>query len=110
MSPRVFCFRGRGQVESGKIDLQIQLAQAGDFHLGLEQADLERLVAVNRNNDPFPDSIFVKNVMAALDPGQNPALLAEKAAKLPPRDLLQTATSRSWEFLSVVRPEGSVSR
>jgi hypothetical protein len=49
-------------------------------------------------------------MVASLDSGQRPTVIRQQAAKVFSRNLLQTANSRSWEFLSEVRPEGSVSR
>ena len=65
---------------------------------------------MNWDDDSFPDTVLEENMVASLDSGQRPTLIRQQAAKVFSRNLLQTANTRSWEFLSEVRPEGSVSR
>ena len=76
----------------------------------IEKADFQRLVSVNWDHNSFPNTFLEENMVAALDSSQSPSFIGQKPAKIFAGDLFQTANSRSWEFLSAVRPEGSVSR
>ena len=90
--------------------LQIGFFDIGDLHLSFEQSNFEGLITVNGNHNSFPNSIFEEDMMTSLGSGQRPPLIGQKTAKIFSRNLFQTANSRSWEFLSAVKPEGSVSR
>lgn len=58
--------------------LEIGFLQAGNFHLMLQQAQFERFVGVNRNNDAFAMIGVGENVVAAFDAGEISAVLLEE--------------------------------
>ncbi len=55
--------------------LQIRLGKSGNFHLVLQQADLQRLISVNRDDDAFPMSFLGENMMAAVDALKLPSMV-----------------------------------
>src|SRR3954452_14335005 len=83
------------------LKLQIALIQFGDFHEGPKQADFERVISVNRNDQPFSSARFNKDMMAALNSCERPALALDDCGQLLARDLLHKASSMTRSLLPI---------
>ena len=63
--------RERGETEGSEVGF----GEAGDCHLMFEEAEFERVVAVDRDDDAFAMAGFGENMVAAVDAGEVPAAL-----------------------------------
>jgi len=57
-----------------KFGSNLVFEETGDFHLRAQEADFERLVAVDWYNNPLWSSLLDENVVTALDACQHPSL------------------------------------
>ena len=84
----------RVTVASGRrLNSEIVFGESGNLHQRTKQPNFQRLVSVNRDHDSFPPTRHGEDVMTAVHPGQLPPVPLYKTRKLPPGDLLHTATS-----------------
>jgi hypothetical protein len=82
---------GRWEREVG---LNVFFGEPGDFHLRAQQAYLERLVAMDRDNSPFRMTSFEENLVAAFGPSEYPALAPNGTGKILAGNLFQSANSK----------------
>jgi hypothetical protein len=72
---------------------QIVLLQTSNLHERSQQTNLQRLIAMNRNDDSFSSSRHRKNVVTAVNAGECPTVLLKNPRKFATGDLFYTATS-----------------
>lgn len=73
--------------------LEIVLLQPGNLHERAKQSLFQRLISVDGDDDPFTSTRLRKNVMATLNPSQDPTASLDNLRKLATGDLLHTVMS-----------------
>src|SRR5438309_1126494 len=89
--------------DTSQHDLQVIVRQAGVAHDAPLRAGLKRLVAVDRDRSGLACRAFV-NVMAAVDPFQDPALLLQRLANGLARYVLHSSSAYPKNNASRTRP------
>lgn len=77
-----------------RVVLEIVFAQSADFHEGPEESDLEWLMAVNRDDEPFTASRLDEDMVAAVNSRELPTLSLGGPEEVFPRALLHLAWAK----------------
>lgn len=81
--------------------LQIRFGKTGDFHLVLQQAELQRLIAVNRDDETFPLTFLGENMMTPGDALEPPSVALKDADKILAGNLFHTVSSSTLSLALV---------
>jgi hypothetical protein len=66
----------------GALYSEIVLLQPRNLHKGSQQSSFQRLISVDRNDDPFTPAWHCENVVAAVNAGQCPTVSLDYSCKL----------------------------